>query len=140
MPEFIPNLLFLAVEEFWPFTIYSIMTIVVTVGILIQIYVQLRSAKDQVKKVEDFRGTLEYYMSLQNEKLKEIAKVGEATYHLSNSAMEEQKRLLAVTSRAKAKITKDPVDIAAAEVAEKLHWEHRDKQLKINIEYGKSVK
>lgn len=53
-----------------------------------------------------------------------IAVTGELTHKLANSAMLEQKKLVAVSARAKADVTKDAVDIASAKAAEKIYSDH----------------
>ena len=69
--------------------------------------------------------------------MREIAKVGEATHMLVNSAMGAQLRLHADTARAKADITHDKIDIVAAETAEKLLAEHIKKQQQVDAAQGK---
>ncbi len=66
-------------------------------------------------------------------KLDDIAKVGEMTHNLCNSAMLEQKRLLAVTSRSKADATKAQIDITAAEHAERMYDDHKAKQAAMDV-------
>lgn len=101
--------------EFWDKIADAIIgSIPILLGLLAA-YIDLRRKARDMRKATDT-------------KLEGIRKTGEATYHLSNSAMEEQKRLLAVTARAKAGVTNDPVDIAAAEVAEEAYQKHHAKQ------------
>lgn len=88
--------------------------------------------KDAAAKVEETAVRLEKSNIKTAEKLEEIAKVGEATHDLSNSAMGEQKQMLAATARAKANLSQDPVDIAAAEVAEAHYRDHLAKQAKVD--------
>lgn len=64
----------------------------------------------------------------QEERLESMAKTGEKALRYANSAMEEQMRLLAETARAKADLRNDPVDLAAAKVAEEAYERHRKEQ------------
>jgi hypothetical protein len=61
-------------------------------------------------------------------RLDKLAKVGEATHMLVNSAMGAQLKLHADTARAKSDITGQPADIAVANLAEKMLAEHVAKQ------------
>jgi len=63
-----------------------------------------------------------------DDKLVDISNMGQQNHMLLNSAMGAQKKALAVTARAKANITHDPVDIKAAEVAEADLLDHERKQ------------
>ena len=85
-------------------------------------------ARDAAAKAEDVKVALQTTNATTANKLNEIAIVGRKTEALCNSAMGAQKRLLAVTARAKATISNDPVDISAAEQAEKELAEHVAKQ------------
>src|SRR4029077_5201260 len=66
-------------------------------------------------------------------KLEEMAKVGIATHMLANSAMGEQKRLLAVKARAMANELPTPANIAEADAAEQVWAEHQRKQAVLDI-------
>lgn len=106
---------------------------VAIIGVLVMILKELfdRQRGNLAAKevdVDNVRKTLEVTSDITDGKLEDIKKTGEMTYHLSNSAMQEQKRLLAVTARAKADISKDPVDMAAADVAEEAYNTHKRKQ------------
>lgn len=61
-------------------------------------------------------------------KLNAIAKTGEQVHALVNSNMGTQLKLNAITLRRLAIITKDPIDVDAAMLAEKLLQEHEAKQ------------
>lgn len=61
-------------------------------------------------------------------KLDRIAETGEKTHTLVNSNMGAQLRLVATTSRRLSQLTNEPVDIEAAELAEKLLKDHDAKQ------------
>lgn len=78
--------------------------------------------------VAEVKETLTQTNADESKQLKDIAKTGEATHILVNSAMGAQLKLSAQTSRFKANTTKDPTDIAAAELAERLLQEHQEKQ------------
>jgi hypothetical protein len=68
------------------------------------------------------------YIALKQRQLDAIARDARETRHLCNSAMGAQKRLLATTARAKANITNHPVDVLAAEQAERDLREHDARQ------------
>jgi uncharacterized membrane protein required for colicin V production len=87
--------------------------------------VYMIKARDQVKDVEK---ALQKTNSDTQSELADIKNTGEATYHLSNSAMQEAKRLLAVTARALATSDPSPANLAAALVAEEAYDKHKAKQ------------
>ncbi len=91
-----------------------------------------KAAEEAAAKVNEVKVALVDTTAMTDEKLDSIVKTGTAIHTLVNSAMGEQKRLLAVTSRAKADLTRDPVDIVAAEVAEQSHREHVKKQSRLD--------
>jgi hypothetical protein len=91
-------------------------------------YMQHRAAI----KVEEVRVSLQRETALAALKLDEIAKVGQATHMLCNSAMMAQKRLLAVSARALASKTGTPEDNLAADVAEKELRDHTAKQAAVD--------
>lgn len=96
--------------------------------------VLVKEAKAEVKEVKE---TLAQSNTETASKLNSIAAVGDMTHALVNSAMLEQQRLLAVTARAKADITQDPVDLAAAETAENAYQEHAAEQRKTTAKGAK---
>jgi hypothetical protein len=55
-------------------------------------------------------------------------RIGISTHMLVNSAMGAQLRLTAETARSKADLTREPVDLTAAVIAERLLREHQEKQ------------
>ena len=102
-----------------------------------QLAVEARKSEMAAAQVTQVKRTLEATTAKQEQaaisqdsKLDAIARVGEKTHDLCNSAMLAEKRLVAEVTRAKADLTHDPVDIAAAERAEEMYQEHRSKQLK----------
>lgn len=68
--------------------------------------------------------------------LTEVKVTGERTEKYCNSAMGRALRLTATTARAKADITKDPVDLVAADLAEKELGDHEGKQADIDKHDG----
>ncbi len=72
-------------------------------------------------------------------KLDKIARVSDAVHGLVNSAMTEQKRLLAVSTRSKAEITKDPADVQEAEAAEQSYKDHVSQQLVLDTHARKTL-
>jgi hypothetical protein len=65
-------------------------------------------------------------------KTEEIAKTGEATHMLVNSARGDLLQLHATTARAKADITKDKADLRVADDAEKTLAEHKQRQAAVD--------
>lgn len=100
----------------------------VGVFFLMQQMYMIRLAKRAADKVQVVAEKLDETTTVQTEKLVEIAKVGEATHTLCNSAMGAQKRLLAATARAKYEVTGSEVDRVAAEFAEADLRAHEAKQ------------
>lgn len=82
------------------------------------------SRHSEVSEVERILGVLDRSMESQHEKIDNVAKTVASTHQLVNGALGEQMRLLAVTARAKAEVTHDPVDMAAAFAAEEAHEKH----------------
>jgi hypothetical protein len=82
------------------------------------------------EKVDIATVAMEASQKMGDAKLEEIASVGRSTHRLCNSAMMEQKRMLAETSRAKADMTNDPIDVAAADLAEQSYKKHCEQQRK----------
>jgi hypothetical protein len=72
------------------------------------------------------------FLAWRQERMKQsvdnAAKIGEMTHDLCNSAMLEQKHLLAETTAATAAATNNPADIKAAEVARQSYLDHKQKQ------------
>lgn len=86
------------------------------------------SVAQAASKAEEVRKNLETINAAHTVQLDAIARTGEETHALVNSAMGEQKRLLAITARAKSDITNDPIDIAAATAAEEAYNKHIARQ------------
>ncbi len=96
-------------------------------------------AEERAVSVEDVRTTLKANNKATAHTLQGIAEVGqasqktgEATHMLVNSAMTEQKRLLAVTSEALAKEKPTPANIAGAQLARQQYDEHVAKQSRLD--------
>jgi hypothetical protein len=89
-------------------------------------------AQVAARKAEEVKKTLVETTAANDQQLSEIAKTGKDTHMLVNSAMGAQKRLLAVTSRAKATITNEAMDMAAADAAEADLREHEAKQNRLD--------
>jgi pyruvate/2-oxoglutarate dehydrogenase complex dihydrolipoamide dehydrogenase (E3) component len=83
------------------------------------------SANYAASKVEQVRVDLKTSTDETTTKLDGIASIGEASHDLSNSFMLAMKKKLADTSRKLANMTKDPEDIARAEVEEAAYEAHR---------------
>jgi hypothetical protein len=66
--------------------------------------------------------------ALSERKLDGLAVVTDKTHTLVNSNMGVQLKLNALVSRRLADLTRDPADITAAELAERLYHEHQGKQ------------
>ncbi len=66
-------------------------------------------------------------------RLEKLGDVAIATHVLVNSRMQATLKLVAVASRRLADITKDPTDIEAAVLAEKLHREHIARQDAVDV-------
>lgn len=82
------------------------------------------AATKAVIKVEEVKHVLSTVTASTNTQLAAIAETGEKVHKLCNSAMMEQKKLVAVSARAKADVTKDAVDLAMATAAEKMYTDH----------------
>jgi hypothetical protein len=85
-------------------------------------------------KAEEVKTTLEQATVVQSELMDSLKKTGEETkktglltHDLVNSASLVQLKLYAVAAQRIADLTKDPADVEAAKVAEKLHHEHEAK-------------
>jgi len=109
--------------------------IVAIVGVLVPLttaflaFIQQRSAAKAVAtKVEAVRTDLKEQGIADNRKMDEIAKVGVDTHTLVNSNMGIQLRLAASFARRVADLTKNVLDISAAEIAEAAYKEHVAKQ------------
>ncbi len=85
-------------------------------------------ARDAAVKVDDVKVTLKEANDATTVKLDSIAEVGLRTEKYCNSAMGRALRMTAGTARAKADITHDPVDIVAADLAERESGDHEKKQ------------
>lgn len=98
-----------------------------------EVKVKLNEVTEQNKEAaEAVSVTLQKNTEDMARKVDEIAKTGEATHILVNSAMGAQKKLLAVTARALADKTGDATDISAADEAERDHAAHTGKQDKVD--------
>lgn len=97
-----------------------------------QAAVAVREVKDTVKVASAHAVTaaaqVHSVAAKTDKKLDEISKTATDTHTLVNSNMAVQLKLHAVTARRLSEITKDPVDIKAAELAEQLVSEHETKQ------------
>lgn len=104
----------------WQALIAGIVTCVIT-------YFQYRNSN----KVEDVRTTLEKTTTVTDEKLDDIAEVGTETHRIVNSGSVAMLRLYAIAMKRIADNSQDPLDIEAAELAEKEYREReaRQKQL-----------
>lgn len=80
------------------------------------------------KKVEEVKETLNTVNTAQTVQLDNIAKVGDATHDLVNSAMATQLKLGMDLSEFKAVTTKSDIDIAAAKLAKSKYDDHVKKQ------------
>lgn len=110
---------------------------------IILAWLQHRWAKQAAAKVEEVRVAMAKTVATVAKtgeataiKLNEMAIVGKKTEALCNSAMGTQKHLLAVTARAKAKLTGDAADTADADRAEKEYQEHQTKQVIADTKNG----
>lgn len=92
-----------------------------------------KTAAVAAEAVEDVKTTLKETKSATDEKLEELADIAAATHVLVNSAMGAQLKLNAETSRFKADTTKNPIDIAAAELAEHTLADHVAKQRAVDL-------
>lgn len=87
-----------------------------------------RMAQRAARKVEEVKTTLSETTKETDKKLDSIARVGEMTHDLCNSAMLEQKRMHMVKCEAAAQETPSAVNIAEARVAKETYDEHKSKQ------------
>ncbi len=101
---------------------------IATEGAAVKVEQVRKAAAIAAAAVEEVKTTLETSKQETDDKLEVIAHTGDMTHRLVNSAMGVQLKLSAETSRFKANTTKNPVDIAAAELAEKTLLEHQQKQ------------
>lgn len=133
-------------DVFWQALIAGIVTLVLA-------YMQMRTkqavvstasdAKIEVVKVaekaEQVKTTLEVSTKKTDAALIGLARVAKDTHTLVNSNMGIQLKLHAATSKRLALISKDPDDIAAAELAELLFQEHNKKQAIVDSSYRKET-
>jgi aspartokinase len=85
-------------------------------------------AEKAAVKVEEVRRALSNSTEATVEKLDEMAKVGEKTHALVNSAMLEQKRIYAAKCKAASIDTPTEANLAEATAAEEVYLEHKAKQ------------
>lgn len=125
-----------AVFSQWATAASAIAVAVTLLGNIYLQHVQAKAALEQARsaavKVEEVRTALKTSDAKTEDSLEEIKQTGEAVHVLVNSSMSAQLKISAVALKRIAVMTKDPDDIAAAELAEKLLKEHDDKQNKVD--------
>ncbi len=92
--------------------------------------------EEVARKTEAVKTILEASGEVNDKKLDNLSKVAKATHVLVNSNMAVQLRLNQAVTRRLADITKDPVDVKAAELAEKMYIEHQGKQREVDEQPG----
>jgi hypothetical protein len=101
---------------------------IATEGAAVKVEQVRKEAAVAAAAVEEVKTTLETTKRDTDVKLEGIARTGDITHTLVNSGLGVQLKLSAETSRFKANTTKNPVDIAAADLAEKTLADHQQKQ------------
>jgi hypothetical protein len=122
-------------DEVWLSAIAAIVTVVTMANTLVlSIMAQrtknavVQTAANAAVAVREVKTTLQDNTTKVDDKLDGLTRLAEATHVLVNSAMGAQLKLNAETSRFKADTTGDPIDIAAAELAEHTWADHVLKQ------------
>lgn len=87
-----------------------------------------KTAKDAAVKVEKVKENLELTNAATDAKLTDIVETGDKVHILVNNNMAIQLKVSALALRRVAELTKDPMDIDAAEVAEKAYRDHQVRQ------------
>jgi hypothetical protein len=110
----------------WQSIIASLMTLAITsmqlrTQNLVDKHAATTAAKvdEAAQKVADVKTTLKETVAEQDSKLEGIAKIGQETKQFVNGSMKNQLQLQLDTATAKAEITENPVDLKAAELAQK---------------------
>ena len=124
-----------------------LLQIVTAVGVIVVAFINFRtkasmekSAKAQAVGVAEVKETLSTTNAAQSAKLDDMAKVADRTELLCNHAHEEALQMVATTARAKANITHDPVDIVAADLADRMLAEHKAKQARVDAKDAQEAK
>jgi len=92
-----------------------------------------RKAEVAAGKVEEVKKTLVAETARQSEKLDGIAEVGRAVHTLVNSSMSNQLKVSMIALRRVAHMTRDPEDMAAAELAEQAYHDQEEKQRIVDL-------
>ncbi len=128
-------MLFAVSDVVWQALIAAVVTIILAVMQRRTQNMVQRTADDASAKVDQVKADLNTSTAEKNAKLDNLTQLSEKTHALVNSAMGAQLRLTAETARAKAEVTKDPIDMVAAGTAERLYKEHQVKQAKADATF-----
>jgi mannitol-specific phosphotransferase system IIBC component len=116
-------------------------------GLMVYFMARLKAQAEQAaakqteaaKKVETVAAKLEVTTANTENKLNAIAVVADATHMLGNSNMGMALKLNALNARKLAEITKDPIDLKAADAADEKLAQHTASQEKVDNKYPQGI-